>query len=691
MNFLLIASNEISVQESLRMLLKEDFSIFQARSGSEAINMVAHHPIDVVLLDTNLSNYKGLSLVDRLQEISKGLSFVIITTSKGPDILSLNENMYYEIISKPFEKGEVRWVIKKAFEHKKLLEEIQSLKNHLELGKTGGQPSKSYSEEPLYTNGHYPFRPSEREIFTIHLALKEFFKALTHVTDLDRLLDSIIHGLVEVFQVNKASIFLFDSANALYQVRASLGIEESRLKDFVLNVGKGLPAWFLRHNQILRKEDLENRGFSDESVIVNEQLKALDAKISAPLLTKGKLVGIISLGNKVTGRLFSEGDIELLSMITNYTAIAIENSLLYRELSLQKRYSENILNNIASGVIAIDTHGRITTYNPNAEKIMGVPHDEVIGKNIQKLGSVFADILLRTVEENKTISRYEVSHPLTKVPLGISTTMLRDENNQRNGAIMVFTDLKESKELEAKTRALERLRFWSTLANRMAQEIKNPLVAVKTFAQLLPDKYNDDEFRKSFFKVVTGEIDRLNTITESLLAFAQPREFKFEEADINELIDFVLRFKADPMRVQNTKIVKIFSPDPINAKVDRNHLAKAIDLLLDNSLEAMPKGGRLRIKTQKKRLDILDGEALDLPIKTREWIVIEIKDTGKGIPEEQLIDIFSPFFTTKVRGMGFGLPIAQRIIQDHQGKIEVQSEEGKGSTFRIILPLNIED
>jgi PAS domain S-box-containing protein len=689
MKLLLIVSSEISIQESLRMILKDDFSILQAKTGNEAIMLIAQHPIDIVLIDTNILGLNGFEFLEKLKEISENISILLITPSRSNNLIpQLSETSYYDIITKPFDKDEVRWIVKRAMEHKRLLEETRILKGRLQLDERKNLPIRStYPEEEFHQKDISVLYPYERSFFSLYYALKEFFKSLTHVTELDRLIEFVVHSIADVFQVNKAAILLYNPIKYEYRVKASLGIDENRLKDFSLELGKGLPSWFLRNNQIIRKEMVERDILSRENMLVNEQLKLLDAKISAPLMTKGKLVGIMSLGNKLTGRPFTDRDIELLSMISNYTAIAIENSLLYREIYLQKKYNENILRHIASGVIAIDQVGRITTYNPAAERIMGIPYEEVIGKNIQKLGSVFADILLKTVEGTDIFNRHEVLHPITKAPMGISTSILKDENNLTTGAIMVFTDLTDSKELEAKTKDLERLRFWSILANRMAQEIKNPLVAVKTFAQLLPEKYEDEEFRKSFFQVVTGEIDTLDKIAERLLEFAQPAENRFEKEDINQLIELAIQAKSEQINSQNTRVIKNLSSDPISVHVDRNQIIKAITHILDNSLEAMPNGGKIRIKTQKRRQSPFNGK-YDPSKKVKEWVEIEIEDTGKGIPLENLPDIFSPFFTTKIKGMGFGLPIAQRIIQDHMGRIEVQSEEGKGTNLKIILPIS---
>ncbi|MGQ9655776.1 MAG: GAF domain-containing protein, partial [Thermodesulfobacteriota bacterium] len=424
MKFLLIVSHESSVQESLRMILKEDFYVLSAKTGSEALMMMAQHPVDVVLLDSNLPDYKVPSLMEKVREISEVIPLVIISSTKGPGPLVDMKAGYCEILVKPFERDEVQWVVKKALHHRQLLRELELARSRGDTAQEARYALAQAQEIPSYPIHVGSLYPSGRELFGLHYALKDFFKALTHITDLERLLDFILHAVAELFQVNKASVSLFESSQYHYRVRGALGLDETRLATLVFKATEGLPAWFLRYNRILRKEDIERDAFSKEAALLNDQLEALDAKISAPLLAKGKLVGIISLGNKVTGRTFSEADVELLSMISNYTAMAIENSLLYREISLQKSYNENLLKNIASGVIAIDTRGRVTTYNPAAARIIRVSRQEVLGKAVQKLGSVFADILLRTVEGNEIFSRYEVAHPMTKAPLGVSTSLL---------------------------------------------------------------------------------------------------------------------------------------------------------------------------------------------------------------------------------------------------------------------------
>ncbi|MEJ5376610.1 MAG: ATP-binding protein [bacterium] len=691
MSFVLIVSHEIAVQESLRMILKDEFSILQARSGHEALAMVAQHPVEIVLLEPTLPDMNGLSLLERLRQISQDICLVLITNARGRDLMEATDGEAgYEVLVKPFEGTEVRWVMKRALERTRLQREVRLLKSRVEANGGTRIFPLPYREEVPVPMTALSWYHMERDPALSQFALKEFFKALTHITDLERLLDFMLHAICEMFQVNKAAVLLLEPSRSMFRVRASLGIEELRIRTLGFRLEEGLPGWLLRYNQILKREEVELSGFTREGALVLQQMEALDAKISAPLLTKGRLVGILCLGNKVTGRPFSDSDVEQLSMVGNYAAVAVENSLLYRELCLQKKYNENILKSIGTGVVAIDHLAKVTTYNPAAERMLGVPREEILGKSVQKLGSVFADLLLRTLEGAESFSRREVTHPMSKAPLGVSTSPLRDDSNRIRGAIMVFTDLSETKELEARTRDLDRLRFWSLLANRMAQEIRNPLVAVKTFAQLLPERYTDQEFREQFFSVVMGEIDRLNLMTERLMEFAMPRESRPMRHDINQIVESAIQSRAAWIEAKKIRLVKQLASDPIYVCADREHLEKALCHILDNGLEASSDGGKLRLRTQRVKPPVLRSVRTQgtLELASRDWVEILVEDTGCGIAADQVREIFSPFFTTKVKGMGFGLPIAQRIIQDHGGRIEVDSEPGKGSRFKLLIPLD---
>jgi len=682
MKFCLIASSEISIQESLKIILRDRFNTICVQSGEEALEALARSPINIVFLDTNLPDYRGLSLLERIRSMNITVPVIVISSGNLPKIRSEKAvNLLDDILIKPFDKEQVDFLVERALERNQLVQKIHYLEKKIQEthgGFHGGNGFGKYDGiQP------YPEKKGDVSFNYQQYAIREFFKSLTHISDIEKLLDYSIRQIAEIFGINKVSIMLKDDSHPRYVIKAAIGLDETICKSVIFDMTSGCPSWFLRFNQILKREDAVRNLYTSDGLLIYEQMERVQSVISAPLFSKGKLIGILNLGNKITGKPYFDEDFELISMISNYLSVAIENSSLYREISIQKRYNENILKNIISGVIAIDRLGRVTTYNKSAERILKVPFREVHGKPVQRLGSMFADILLRTLEGQAIYQRYETVNPVTKAPLGISTSQLKEETGEVLGAIMVFSDLTEAKELEKKIKTVERLNFWSNLANRLAQEIRNPLVAIRTFAQLLPDKYQDEDFRKNFYEIVISEIDRLNHITQKLMEFAQPRENQFEEQDINEIIQQAIIAHEKKIVEKKAKIIKSFANQPLIAMVDKANLQEAISNLIENSLEAIPEGGKVKIKTALANEKV---EGIQRGVHRGPYVQITVQDTGCGIPKEHVQEVFSPFFTTKIKGMGFGLPIAQRIIQDHNGKIELVTQVGKGTSFRIYLP-----
>ena len=238
--------------------------------------------------------------------------------------------------------------------------------------------------------------------------------------------------------------------------------------------------------------------------------------------------------------------------------------------------------------------------------------------------------------------------------------------------MLIFSDATFMEEMERKVGYLERLNFWYQLAGSMAHQIKNPLVAIKTFVQLLPDKYQDREFRENFSRIVSEEVERLNRIASDLFEFAEPVEMRIVPVLLKEALESsVEKFLRESGR--RIELIKE-CPDDLVVDIDRQSIEKAFDCILANSGEAIKETGRIFIKAEPVRE------------KDRLFIRVDFKDSGAGIMPENLPEVFSPFYTTKTKGMGLGLPIAQRIVEDHGGKIRLESVPGKGTVCRVFLP-----
>jgi signal transduction histidine kinase len=238
----------------------------------------------------------------------------------------------------------------------------------------------------------------------------------------------------------------------------------------------------------------------------------------------------------------------------------------------------------------------------------------------------------------------------------------------------LYEDLKRSKSY---IRRADRLASLGTLTAGLAHEIRNPLVAIKTLTQLLPDRLDDEEFRNQFLKIASGEVDRISSLVNELLDFARPSDPKLEMEDINTILDGMILLVSTETKKKQVNIFKNYASDLPPIQIDREQIKQVFLNILLNAIQATSEKGKITVKTRSFLKP--GGEP---------FVQIEFTDTGCGIPEEYLEDIFNPFFTTKSTGSGLGLSISHQIVQDHKGYIDVKSQLGKGSSFFVNLPAN---
>ena len=240
----------------------------------------------------------------------------------------------------------------------------------------------------------------------------------------------------------------------------------------------------------------------------------------------------------------------------------------------------------------------------------------------------------------------------------------------------LYESLKKSQTI---IRRADRLASLGTLIASLAHEIRNPLVSIKTFTQLLPERIEDEEFRNYFLKVASGEIDRLTGLINELLGFARPSEPRLEGEDINALIDKMEVLVATEARKKDVTLHKKYAENLPQVRIDAEQIKQVLLNILLNAIQAIRGEGKIWIETRVVQVPLVE--------KPEPFIQIEVRDTGAGIPQENLERIFDPFFSTRPEGSGLGLAISHQIIHDHRGFITVESEVGKGSSFKIHLPL----
>jgi signal transduction histidine kinase len=238
----------------------------------------------------------------------------------------------------------------------------------------------------------------------------------------------------------------------------------------------------------------------------------------------------------------------------------------------------------------------------------------------------------------------------------------------------LYEDLKRSKSY---IRRADRLASLGTLTAGLAHEIRNPMVAIKTLTQLLPERLDDEEFRSQFLKIASGEVDRISSLVNELLDFARPSDPRWALEDINAILDGMILLISTATKKKLITIIKDYATNLPPVQIDREQIKQVVLNILLNAIDATSENGKIMVKT---RSFIKPGG--------EPYIQIEFTDTGCGIPSEHLEDIFNPFFTTKATGSGLGLSISNQIVQDHKGYIDVESQLEKGASFFINLPVH---
>ena len=228
--------------------------------------------------------------------------------------------------------------------------------------------------------------------------------------------------------------------------------------------------------------------------------------------------------------------------------------------------------------------------------------------------------------------------------------------------------LKENILLRDEVQKTDQMKAVATLAAGMAHEIKNPLTSIKTFAEYLPQRYDDPEFREKFTRIVVDEVDRVNNIVKQLLDFSKPKELELKKESITGILDDTLNLLNSNLLKNKIEVIKNYQDKPV-ILVDKNQLKQAFLNIFLNSIQSMTEGGTLTVSTSTFNRDFL----------------ISIEDTGPGIPKENLEHIFDPFYSTKEGGTGLGLSIVHGIVAKHGGKINVGSGSGCGTKINVTL------
>lgn len=342
-------------------------------------------------------------------------------------------------------------------------------------------------------------------------------------------------------------------------------------------------------------------------------------------------------------------------------------------LSRVQAFSDNLVENMPMGLVAMDRESRIIAFNQTAEFVLRKTAGEVIGQMAKDVLPEACRDLLRTLEVEKQIIAKEIDCSLTDgrtIPLEVIATVLEEEDGAR-GVVVLFRDITEIKQLKKEIAQSQRLASLGSLAAGVAHEIRNPLSSIKGFATYFKERYRDNPDDSQTADIMVQEVDRLNRVIGQLLDYARPMTMNRRETAIQTVIQHALRMIESQAREKGVVIQTELQADVAALLIDPDRIKQVFLNLYLNAIGAMEGGGILSVA---------------LLSMTDRRIRIEVRDTGVGIDPKNLDRIFDPYFTTKSSGTGLGLAIVQKIIEAHRGEIQVASTPGLGTTVSVILP-----
>ncbi len=372
----------------------------------------------------------------------------------------------------------------------------------------------------------------------------------------------------------------------------------------------------------------------------------------------------------ISGVLILLGLAGFISMFWMYGYRAAKKSL--QDASAIK---DQVVTSLPVGLIATDKAGKIAFFNSAAERITGFDLSRARGKAPDTVLPNHLCGIIKSLDRDQLISEKEMECEFAggrMVPVSVSASKIINEEGQFVGKVMIIRDLGEIRRLEEEVRRTEKLAAIGDLAAGVAHEIRNPLSSIKGIASYYKNKFEDGSEDKDMAGVMIEEVDRLNRVISELIEFARPTKLNTKPSDINELLKHSTRLLEQEAAAKNVHIRLHLPSDSIKASVDPDRLTQCFLNVFLNALHAMETGGRLTVSCSAE-----DGDR----------IRIVIEDNGAGIPPEDLSKIFDPYFTTKPKGTGLGLAIVHKIIEAHQGQVNVRSTVGQGTAFSITLPL----
>jgi nitrogen-specific signal transduction histidine kinase len=664
----ILHSEDVELRHRLAALLSERAYVCHAPDEQRLEELLGGN--EPLLLFIDLRSAGAQELTSRLSRIHPHAVGVGLGTVDTDPFRAAQEAGLYRVESLEADRATLQDVIDRTVERVGWMQETLMLRDELARLRSIQQ----------HQNGRGG-RSSGRSL----LSIQHLVKATRQLDPLEDLFEKIVDGVSSSALVSRVGLFYRYEGGQNFRLEAGrCCLEDTANLEF--SDRDPLVRWLQRSPRLITRASLDHTADPGERALLRRSLDLLGAETFIPLNLRGRVLGWIFTGPS-DGLPFDHQDHSELSFLSDQIVQSLENTIKHHELISQKNLGENLLQMMPTAVVTVDAEGNITWCSAPAEKLFpavirngnGASTNRPVPKiPVENLGSRMAALLRDALAGEPT------RHPVIweSPAVGGRTLTVRTRQlfagGKCLGAVALVDDITDQLAADSHADQIERASFWRELAAGISHEIRNPLVAIKTFTQLLPQRYMDEDFRLEFKEMVTRELTRLDGIVSQIDSFAHPTAAAIESFNLVTVLGTAADEARTAMEAPDAKIT-IHADDGLPELLgDRRAIEQSFKHLFVNGIEAaMNKKVRAQIKTRV------------IAHKTDEGVIgfkLAIIDNGAGIAEELLDHVFSPFCTSKAQGLGLGLPMAQRVILDHGGRIELDSGT-LGLCVNLTLPL----
>jgi PAS domain S-box-containing protein len=603
--------------------------------------------IDVVLRESTGPAGALASFGTAAREISPHTLIVAIGAS-GEDEQSADFT-----VSDGFTARELEAVLRHALDRQRLVRE---------LGAT--RAAASSTAPPIPTNGE-PW-----DGVAVARLLRGFTGVLAAGVDVPRALGMFLDSIGELVRPTRMALLRPDAFGQEFRIVVNRGLPPQLVQGIRLSANDGLIRWLAVQGRPAVAPEI----FDPE---ILRELKLLQAVVAVPLLAHGELVAVLALGQPVFGVTYGRHEMQTLFDLAAHLATVLRDITLHHQLAREKEFSERILSHMSSGVVTIGRDQRVTTLNRRAEEILELSAAAVVGQDLRALPSPLGDMLYDTLASGRPVARSELQLALRRLWVEVSTYAVRDEEGQPLGAVLVFEDLTAQKDLAAQRREAEQFQLLTRVVARIADEIKNPLVSINTFVELIGERYDDPDFRRHFSLVVRRDVRRLVEVFEKLAGLVTEGELNFAIVDAREVVGQLVDAidLADEAAGKHLQLDVVPEAAPQLVKVDAGQLRKALSYLIRYLTHNSP-GEVAKVSVSVGPHDDDEGGS---------DVRILVGSRTASVAPDRLQRLFDPVQMVQESLIDVGPAVSQRLIEALGGRVRMRQTRHE-LAFLVTLP-----